>query len=372
VAPAGRKRGKPAGKSRWKSAFHDYRLLLLAGLVYVFIVTLEAVVCGISLGQYATVCLAILVVLIKCIMLLVAFGVWAFLRAFFRRGAGKGLTARLRRANAEFSRLSSAYLDGEVFAYGMVGMVTLFAIDFFFIQKSLLRHVSPYAWDPLFATVDKALHFGHYPHEAVIAFSDALSLGRAFDIAYYLWFVMMYLVLGYNLFLDTDLKRRLRVMWVFLLSWVLLGSLAATIFASTGPLFYAEFYPDAGDPYASLLAHFDAKGPGTFPIAWRTRDLLIGWTRSDKLINLNALSAMPSLHMAIAWLAVLYARSISRAWFAIAAVFAALIFLGTIYFGFHYAIDSYVSIAAVTLMWLITGKLLDLRHRRPQRLALEG
>ncbi|TAL40294.1 MAG: hypothetical protein EPN97_00150 [Alphaproteobacteria bacterium] len=354
-------------ESRWKRAWRDYRLILIVGLLYVLGVTAEAVYCHVPFRQFARVGYAILLVFVKCVMLLVWFGVWIFFREFIR-GREKGLWRRISAAHNRMSGTARDYFEGDVFAYGCVSVLVLFAIDFFFIQKSLIRRINPYVWDPALAEAEKTVHFGHYPHEWVIPWSDMLGLGTVFDVAYYLWFVMMYLVLGYNLFLDGNLRRRLQFIWGFLLSWVALGSLGATYFSSVGPLFFHDFYPNHLNMYADLVRHFQDKGPHDFFIAYNSRTLLLGWSRNEQLVNINALSAMPSMHIAVAWLAVLYARGLSRRWFAAACVFCALIFLGTIYFGFHYALDSYVSIAAVTLVWWITGRLL--KRRYPEEVEL--
>ena len=352
--------------SRWHRAFRDYLPLLLLGLVYSLAVIAEAVYCHAPFWQVARVGYIVLLITVKCVLLLVAFGVWVYGRGLFLPEA-KG--KRLATAREHVSRVANGYLASDLFAYGCLGVPVLYANAFFFAQKSMLRLVNPYSWDPVFSGWDKALHLGHYPHELIIPFSDALGFGHVYDVAYYLWFLMMYLLLSYNLFLDRDRKRRLRVLWVFQLSWILLGSLAATLFASVGPLFYGDFYPDQSNPYAGLLEHAAAWGPKSFPIVWHTRDLLIEWTRSAEVVQPNALSAMPSLHMAIAWLAVLYTRTGTRGWFISACVFFLSIFFGSVYFGYHYAVDGYVSMAVVTIMWWAAGRLLG---RSAETLSASG
>jgi len=290
---------------------------------------------------------------LKCVLLLVGMGAWVFISAFFK---SKG---DIKKARKKFSSVYSDFIDGEVFSYACLGVPVLFFIDFFFIQKSLIQFINFYNWDPVFAAWDKLVHFGHYPHEFLLwAFKDTPAAGFTFDVFYYFWFVVLYLGVGYNLFLDTDRKRRLRFYWVFFLTWTIIGSALATWWSSVGPLFYHNFYPKLANPYAALVTHFDTQGPEAFRIAHRSRELLLHWATNGNKVNINALSAMPSMHVAIAWLMVLYAWNISRGWMIAALVFCTAILTGSVYFGFHYAVDGYVSIALVSLMWWGAGKLI--------------
>lgn len=346
--------------SPYRDAWRYYRELYFAGVVYVAAVLGQVWLFDVPYAEFARVSWAILMVAAKCMMLLVGMGAWVFVSGFARSEGG--LRARWRSAKERLSKTSEAYLDGEVFAYALMGVPVLFAIDFFFVQKSLIPYLNYYSWDPFFAALDKTLHFGLYPHEFVVPASDALGLGRFYDISYYLWFVVLYLGIGYNLFMDTDARRRLRFYWVFFLTWTVLGSAGAAWFSSVGPLFYHDFYPVLADPYAGLVAHFEETGKDNYPIASATRIWLLHWATNGQMVNVNCLSAMPSMHVAIAWLVFLYGASISRAWMIASFVFCLSILFGSVFFGFHYAVDGYLSIIVVSLMWWGVGKAVDRRY----------
>ena len=65
---------------------------------------------------------------------------------------------------------------------------------------------------------------------------------------------------------------------------------------------------------------------------------------------------MPSMHVALAVLNAIFASSLNR-WAGILAwARAAAIMFGSVYFGWHYALDGYVSIAAVIIIWRIFSK----------------
>jgi hypothetical protein len=191
---------------------------------------------------------------------------------------------------------------------------------------------------------------------------QTFHLGHVLDITYFLWFVVMYLSLGFTLFWDNDLKRRLRFLSCFLLCWVLLGSVLGLWFSAAGPLFYHDFFPHKPDPYADFVNYIRDFGPQEFPIAYWSGKHLLEWTTNGQAVNFNAVAAFPSLHIAIAWLATLYGFSIHRKAGYAGAVFCVLIYLATVLFGFHNALDSYVSVIFVSLMWWGAGKLLDRRY----------
>jgi hypothetical protein len=73
----------------------------------------------------------------------------------------------------------------------------------------------------------------------------------------------------------------------------------------------------------------------------------------------GGISAMPSLHVGVAFLFFLVARAVNRQLAAAAAVFAALILLGSVHLGWHYAIDGYVAVAMTWIIWGGVGWLLD-------------
>lgn len=334
----------------WGAAFREYRwLLLVAGLYAATVSTLALIVCHAPLSEFVMTIYVSVMISMKCIIFFVcmACSVWAY----------NVMTKGRKQGFVRYVEVSRIYIDGPAFARSVFATFVLSGIGFFFTAKSLIPRLNPYKSDPAIAELEKALHLGHYPHEFVIPFTDSLHFSIALDTAYLVWFAVMYAALAYNVFIDSDINRRLRFLWTFALSWILLGTVMATGLSSTGPLFFNNFYPDLVDPYKDLVAHFDdlaAKGQNLSTA--RGREMLLAWTNNDRVINLNAISAMPSMHVAVAWMATLYARTVGRAVFAAALAFFVLILWGAVYFGYHYALDGYVSIVAVSLMWWGLGR----------------
>jgi membrane-associated phospholipid phosphatase len=69
----------------------------------------------------------------------------------------------------------------------------------------------------------------------------------------------------------------------------------------------------------------------------------------------GGISAMPSMHIATATICVLAARG--TRWFWLALLFLLMTFFGSVYLGFHYAVDTPVAAVVALLCWMITGEL---------------
>ncbi|RTL93777.1 MAG: hypothetical protein EKK31_31615 [Hyphomicrobiales bacterium] len=68
---------------------------------------------------------------------------------------------------------------------------------------------------------------------------------------------------------------------------------------------------------------------------------------------------MPSMHVAIATLNAFYLARLNR-WLGLAGwAFAIFILFGSIYTGWHYAADGYISMLVVAVIWRRTAGILD-------------
>lgn len=349
----------------WQYALRCHRPLLVAAGIYCVNVLAEAMYAGAQPADFATL-LRYLILSFSAAAVFVV-GMYAGACAAFLLTAPKGQA--LQRLDAAARK----YVAGARFAWVCLSFVIAATGNFFLLSKSLIATINPFprmGWDIDFAAWDKVLHFGMYPHQYIIPVINRLNLGLFLDRAYYGWLVVMTLVAWYCIFADTRIHRRLRFLWVYFLSWALLGTLTATIFSSVGPVFFTTFFKTAGNPYEFIAANMQGLHNESALFADTARRLLLRWHNNTTLFDPNAISAMPSMHIAMCWLFVLYAREFGKIQFVAALAFCAMIFMGAVYFGFHYAIDGYVSIAAVSLLWWGMGKYLD-RHY-PRQIELEA
>lgn len=359
-----------AGKGAYARAWRDHRAFFAVSLAYILLVLAQVVYVGIPLVSVTYVLNHFITAFLFSLVFLTGMYIFSFVR-FFCVQKHTGFKARYKNAVQDLDRLSAKYLESDLFAYACIVFLVTRGNDFFFIQKSLIPVLHPYALDPFFAEWDRILHFGHYPHEFIVPLVEKLHLTYVLDWVYASWLVVMTLAIGYNLFMDKVTHRRLCFLWSWLLSWIILGSFMAVAMSSVGPVFFHHFYPDLANPYAGLLAHLNAMGDQAFMFSSHTRALLMEWSESASPFTVNKLSAMPSMHVGIAWLLVLYARAMGgRKLLAAAILFFAAILIGSVYLGFHYAVDGYVSILVTSLLWWGTGLAMDRYYPRTEKHSL--
>ena len=224
--------------------------------------------------------------------------------------------------------------------------------------KVLIPVITPFAWDATFAEWDRILHGGYHPWQLlqpVLGYPYVTSLINAF---YNLWFILAYGVLCWQMATTARPRLRMQYLLTFVLVWVVIGNLAAVLLSSAGPVYYGRV-TGLPDPFAPLMAYLHQANAAAPIPALGIQDMLWRLYQSRGVAVGGGISAMPSLHVAIAFSFVLLGRAIDRRLAIAFAVFAGLILIGSIHLGWHYAIDGYVAAAAAWLIWRGVGWLLD-------------
>jgi len=157
------------------------------------------------------------------------------------------------------------------------------------------------------------------------------------------------MLIAFNLVLlskPSQLKTRSLIAYV--LMWPLVGTLGSYLMSSAGPIFLDALYGG----HSGLLAALQQEGAkGTLEAH---AYLLEAYTsRADTLGG--GISAMPSMHIAMAcWLA-LTLRAAAPRWQWAGWVYLALIWFGSVHLGWHYFSDGLVGIGGALLVWRIAG-----------------
>ncbi len=233
----------------------------------------------------------------------------------------------------------------------------------FSVLKSSIAFINPFSWDLLFKDLDKALHFGRLPHEWlgwVTSSPVALFLiGALYNIWFFLLFLSLYIF--HTRFSGTRIG--LQYINTFYLSWLVIGFFMATAFSSAGPAFFENL--GLGTDYSSLMTDLNSANENLPVWALDAQKLL--WDGHTGVIDMRlGISAFPSMHVAIACVMAFGASAVSRFWGIVTWVFAAIIMIGSVSLGWHYAVDGYASLLAVAVLWFVSGKLSDLRWSRRQ------
>jgi len=264
-------------------------------------------------------------------------------------------------------QLAKDFKDLFIAPHALINFFVLFFFIRFFMLifaevKGNIPWFQAFSWDVTFMQWDRMLH-GTDPWKLLQPFLDTPLATFVLNVFYRLWF---FLLLG-SLFWIALLKRpnalQVRFLVAFMLTWSIGGSLMAVLFSSAGPVYFDNLGLSP-NPYAALEArlHEFAKVVPLWDIP--LQDFL--WFLYEKRdIALGGISAFPSMHNAHALLMALLAWQIDRRLGIAAYVYTFFIFIGSIWLGWHYAVDGYAGFAVALLSWLVAGPVARYIMNRP-------
>lgn len=246
----------------------------------------------------------------------------------------------------------------EIVARRIFAMPPLVAVGLlmpaFSAFKSSIGQLNSFEWDTTFIALDRALH-GTDPWRLLQPLMGHPALTWLASELYHAWFMLIYLGPVLFAFFVRDRQLRFAFFTAYLASWTIVGMVFATLFASVGPCFVG---PILGiDHFADQIAYLRGVD-ANYPLAvLEVQQQLLDWYSADDRGLGRGITAMPSMHVALAWLYVLASWRIDRrlGW-AFAAFFVA-IQLASIHLAYHYAVDGYLAVALVTAIWFACRKI---------------
>jgi hypothetical protein len=226
--------------------------------------------------------------------------------------------------------------------------------------KGLIPEISPFGWDVAFADWDRFVHGGLDPWRILQPVVGYPFVTFVFDLIYCSWFYVLQLICIWQAFSIARPQLRMQFFLSFVLVWALLGNVGAVLLSSGGPCFFDGVVGSPG-PYQPLMdylsgtaAQFPLWSPGMQAQLWQ------GYLNPTLSIA-GGISAMPSIHVAMAFLLALLGWRTHRAVGIALTAYTGLILIAAVHLGWHYAIDGYAGIAGTYVIWRSVGWVLARR-----------
>lgn len=225
--------------------------------------------------------------------------------------------------------------------------------------KAMIPWAIPFWLDPPLARLDMLI-FGEAAWSWALQVVGPLSAPIRW--VYSLWLPIQLLAIAAVIAVKPSRTKALLILAYFC-TWIIGGALSFPL-SSAGPLFYQPL--GFGDDFLALKSSPHMGGvSGLADYLWQN------YQDSEARVGVG-ISAMPSLHVAIAAWMVLAARKLDRLkWLAFA--FFASIFVGSFLLGWHYFADAPAGIFCTWLGLVATKRLCDRRRdHRPPSVAETG
>jgi hypothetical protein len=262
-------------------------------------------------------------------------------------------------------------LQARIFWLAVACLLTTLTFPFFAMFKELVLPMRGFLWDRTFAHLGRAL-FGVSPWTLTHDLFGSVLGTRLLDLAYRCSLPFIFGIPLVSAVVFRDPRLRLRLVSTWMTSWIAIGTLAGWYFASAGPCYYNNFV--ASDPdYANLLQRLAAIGAQAsaqgHPIAsLQYQSGLLLTFRTHDFAPGGGISAMPSMHVAMATLLSILGFRINRWLGAAFTTIGILVWFATVHFGWHYFVDGPVGALMMLALWKLSGPVAAFAYRnRPAR-----
>ncbi len=251
-----------------------------------------------------------------------------------------------------FERVAGAELRRRLIeALPILVCLTVF-MSAFSAMKSSIPLFNEFDWDARFIELDRNIHGtdAWIVIQPIIGYPLVTSILSLF---YHMWILLIYAGGVFFAFRRSDLALRRRYFLSYFLIWTINGCILAILMASVGPCFLE---PVLGKSDFKPLMDYLHEADQQYPVlVLEVQNALISWHRLGDHGLGRGITAMPSMHVSLAFLFFLAVRKISRAAAWAAGIFVILILVGSVHLGYHYAVDGYLAIVTTYIIWLLCG-----------------
>jgi len=239
-----------------------------------------------------------------------------------------------------------------------IARLPLFAIaivfmPFFSKMKSMIPLFNDFEWDPTFIAWDRTLFLGHDAWEVLQPVFGYPAVTAAMAGLYHAWMLLIYMGTLFFVFHPAAAGIVRQYFLGFVLIWTVIGGGLATLLASVGPCFVGPILGDT--TFDAQMAYLHAANEQFPVLTVNVQDLLLQWYHAGNRGLGSGITAMPSMHVAMAFLFWLAIRQVSRSLGRVFFGFFVLIWIGSVHLAYHYAVDGLVSVVATAALWKAGG-----------------
>jgi hypothetical protein len=230
-----------------------------------------------------------------------------------------------------------------VVAAMLLGPITAGA---FSTLKGAIPVAIPFYLDPALSRLDRAV-FGTDPWRLTHA-----AFGWATPVIdrFYLSWLLVVLVSFYLVLLSKPSARKAQSLIAYLLIWPVVGTIGGYAFSSAGPIFHDALFGGNSGLLATLQNEGATKALDLYRLLWGA------YTARYEMLGAG-ISAMPSMHVAMACWAALAVRAYFPKYQWAGWVYVGLIWFSSVHLGWHYVSDGLAGIAGALFVWRIAGSI---------------
>lgn len=262
------------------------------------------------------------------------------------------LLAKKRRALAFRFMLAPRNAGRMISGFVLLGSICLL-MGMFTAIKTSFGFTYGFVHDVWQADLDAILFLGFEPWQLLFTPFQSVWLQAIIEANYnVIWHLITFGTMFFFAISRPGSAFRMRYLACFILSWILIGNLFASLFISAGPAFYGLVTGDEarfGPQLEGLALYKDSTAVMLQEFLWSS------YTSGHSGFG-TGISAFPSMHVAATALNMIFAFEVSRRLGIIATIYAIFVLYSSVYLAWHYAIDGLFSALVVYGLYWLTKK----------------